>query len=1455
MKRYTNHAAALVVALSLFGIPLQAVSVSKSGMTVRAEESETCEHNYSNGFCVECGEPQPNYVKPGADGYYNLSDAHEMLWWSRAVAAQKPNASARLTADIDMEGITMTPIGSSEANSFRGTFDGQGHVISNLVISGESNIGLFGYVTGGAYVKNFILDSSCSISGASYCGTIGCSVGGGSINIEGIGMEGAVTATGINAGGVLGCCLGGAILMSDCYVTGKVIGASESGALSGWVGGVAKLSNLWACGEVEGMDGESYLYRGGTESFENCFAVKGNQGKIITEEQIANGALTFMLNKEVVENPVWHQTLGSDDYPTLNRTHGVVFQLGDDDYSSLASEDDIAGLASVILQNVSNYCSEKIAEQALLDAYQEQAKGLAQCKEISEFCTKYTQMRNELKGVEYSSNVYSKYMARCAEIKAYLDGNADLVGEGVESLRDYLEGEDAPSASCPLGGYGYVTEHHVATAEQIEAEIARLNKLFDAALTGSYVPGQDITSLLANPDFSLQPAWTGWAGVTGSGMQTVRTKDGKEYVGAESWQKVMDMYQTLSGLRPGYYLVSMNGAYRHHNDRYSNAYSAQFYAGDNNVYLPSVYETRISAEEAEDDVNCNISGEGTIDLPIYEDWSTSSEASPVAYALHGMPGMGYAVASGRAKNHIVAYVGQEGKLTFGVRIGNNGSTGNWVGFGNFQLTYCGDATTEQTKEAVEQTLAEQHSRANTILNLYKVDDLTPEAAPNYPSVLKEALRQAYQTAEQASTLDEKLSCVGRYSELFNQINEGKVAYLSLYKNAGLLESAGTILKDRLQPEEYNEILNVSKSLYDAYADGAYTIEEALHPALLESEAIRTNIPEIDANGVIHIKNLSAMAFFSAYVNSGNTTASAKLEADIQGVTEEMVFTDFRGTLDGGYHTISMNINHAGENAGLIEVLGGTVRNLYLEGTITTDSKYAGGVAGTTGNSSATIQNVVCKVNIVSNVDGDGTHGGIVGCADSEATISNCLYAGTLSGEKTTCCGGFVGWLNSAVTINNSLLIGDITVNPSGGHTWARNPGNLTLNNSYYLKAHATAAGLQITSEQLVSGEACYFLNNSSNTASDWCQTLGIDQYPLPDPSHTRVGVTYEGTYTNDQSKFAVEHSGTKGDPYVLATVGDLERMHSKMRLGEITYFILNNDIDMSSVSSWTPLNVYEDAANGRNWQAWVDLDGRGHVIRNLKTSGKDYGSFFGVLCGNVRNIGFEDVDVDCSNTGSGVLGGYVGHTDYSDADRNLYTSCIENVWVTGKLKVSSSYCGGFFGNVGGPTVMRNCYANVEITSGASLTGGIIGRVRDALTMENCYVAGKINAGTWGGIVGGGQKGSTPATTYKNIVVWNNTDQNFGTTAANDKLDGILYYDGSNFRELQQAVVAWDANLWSCTMEDGAYPVLMQTAIGIQPVTDKRFANPSSGIYTLTGVRLTKANKGLYIIDGRKVLVK
>ena len=271
-----------------------------------------------------------------------------------------------------------------------------------------------------------------------------------------------------------------------------------------------------------------------------------------------------------------------------------------------------------------------------------------------------------------------------------------------------------------------------------------------------------------------------------------------------------------------------------------------------------------------------------------------------------------------------------------------------------------------------------------------------------------------------------------------------------------------------------------------------------------------------------------------------------------------------------------------------------------------------------------------------------------------------------------------------------------------------------------------------------------------------------------------------------------------------------------------------------------------------------DFDGQGHVIRNFTSTtatGYAYASVFGVLCGNVRNVGFENVNVDCTDTGSGVLGGYMGHNNFTDENGVKMTSTIENVWVTGKLNVTTSYCGGLIGNIGGPSIIKNCYTNLEITSDATYVGGIVGRVRDALTVENVYAAGTMNKG--GGIVGGGQNGSTPASTYTNCVVWNNATE-FGTTAAGDVVSGSLFYDGTNFAALQQAVVAWGAP-WTCDMAEGSYPTFNKDQLtGIQQIAER----PRADIYMLDG-RLVKANaadvkslpRGIYIINGKKVMVR
>ena len=305
-------------------------------------------------------------------------------------------------------------------------------------------------------------------------------------------------------------------------------------------------------------------------------------------------------------------------------------------------------------------------------------------------------------------------------------------------------------------------------------------------------------------------------------------------------------------------------------------------------------------------------------------------------------------------------------------------------------------------------------------------------------------------------------------------------------------------------------------------------------------------------------------------------------------------------------------------------------------------------------------------------------------------------------------------------------------------------------------------------------------------------------------------IAIDGKPTDYSNNDLDKHQGSKDDPYPVSNANEMALLLNMMHTGQTTYVVLDEDIDMSGID-WEPLNWENNSvADGKSFMNWIDLDGRGHVISSLTSKGHRYAGMFGVLCGSVRNVGFENVDIDCTETGSGVLGGYVGHGNFADASGNKLTTTVENVWVTGKLHVASSYCGGLFGNVGGPTIIKNCYTNLDITSEASLVGGLVGRVRDALTIENAYAAGTC---TGNGIIGGGQNASTPASTYKNIVIWNGTDANFGSTADGDSQTGISHYDGTNFAALQETVVGW-GRAWYCDMQEGSYPTLIDNGIRV-----------------------------------------
>ena len=571
------------------------------------------------------------------------------------------------------------------------------------------------------------------------------------------------------------------------------------------------------------------------------------------------------------------------------------------------------------------------------------------------------------------------------------------------------------------------------------------------------------------------------------------------------------------------------------------------------------------------------------------------------------------------------------------------------------------------------------------------------------------------------------------------------------------------------------------------------------------------------DGYYIIRTPYNLRWFSKYVNGrvdGQTHGGAKgrLEADIDmkdidNFSPISYYSDFAneggfpnvtysGTFDGNYHIIS---------------------NLHMEYNL----RIEGGLFGRM-VSGGVIKNLGMVNVSIKNTHTDGKRIGCIVGENNGGTIQNCYTAGEivlesshyqkagLSGEAS---GGH--HVNSYTTYDPLKYLGDI-------------------DNCYY---GADVANMAST------GELCYKLNRGVVNDPIWRQTIGVDPYPT---FNQESGVVYlEGTtYTNETPALAAVE-GSKEDPFVVKTTQDMLDLRKYLNKNQMNYIVLENDIDMAGVDEWIPFNnVAED------YPYWVSLNGQGHVIRNFAPKNEtNYQSIIGILCGEVKYLGVENADVKCTATGTGIVAAWAGRSASFDT-----LTVVEHVYVTGKLECSG-YTGGLIGNIGGPTKILNCYANVDIQSQSSVTGGVVGRIQAALDMENVYAAGSLNRG--GGIVGGGKTATTPVSVFKNVAVWNNDFESFGETTATDRLSGLSFYNGQNFAELQQTVVAWDNKVWSCDMAEGSYPVLLFDPTGIEAVTTGNRLQTTGAVYDLSGRRIAneKLQKGIYIISGKKVLVK
>ena len=206
--------------------------------------------------------------------------------------------SYRLKQDINMENVPMQPI----KEFADGTFDGDGHTISNLTISADDgNAGLFAETNSSTVFKDIILHNvSVTLTGGSYAG-VGGLIGKiyGSTTIQGCGVSGAVAYSSDysynsgNVGGLVGY-LNGKCTIKESYSQATIKNennnsSSTAGGLLGKTGNYYTLSvtDCYASGDVTAAGGRAGGFTGydycssDKHTYKNCYAagtVKASAG-------------------------------------------------------------------------------------------------------------------------------------------------------------------------------------------------------------------------------------------------------------------------------------------------------------------------------------------------------------------------------------------------------------------------------------------------------------------------------------------------------------------------------------------------------------------------------------------------------------------------------------------------------------------------------------------------------------------------------------------------------------------------------------------------------------------------------------------------------------------------------------------------------------------------------------------------------------------------------------------------------------------------------------------------------------------------------------------------------------------------------------------------------------------------------------------------------------------------
>ncbi len=393
---------------------------------------------------------------------------------------------------------------------------------------------------------------------------------------------------------------------------------------------------------------------------------------------------------------------------------------------------------------------------------------------------------------------------------------------------------------------------------------------------------------------------------------------------------------------------------------------------------------------------------------------------------------------------------------------------------------------------------------------------------------------------------------------------------------------------------------------------------------------------------------------------------------------------------------------------------GSITQCYAIGSISGDDSL-GGLCGYNNSGS------IIKCYATGSVSGDYSVGGLCGFNDS-GSIAECYAIGSVSGDYYV--GGLCGY-NYSGSIAECYAAGSISGNPAYGLCGFQYGSSAEIYSSFW--------NIEISEKAIGYNLSSFYPGTITNVQGVTTAEMQMQTY------FTDAGwdfISEDDNGTGDTWRMinypilswqldGIEGDGSENEPYVIDNLNDFYDFCLDSEYWTYNKSVsLNCDLDLSVAGVYSEAPIAPYISSDINFQG-VEykgiFKGNGHEISNLSIESEN--GYLG-LFGNILNGSVSDLNISgIINSNGSKVGLLAGGASLVNID-----NCHSDGVVLGKYDV-----GGLIGSIGG--YINKSSASCSVKSTGSWAGGLLGR--NSGTVEACYSSGNVTSLTFdcGGMIG------------------------------------------------------------------------------------------------------------------------